>query len=160
MGQALAWGNGPSAPILSSSPRAPDANLSPNRHQTAGKHGAQFRVVTKRSTGYRPSQFGESAGTTKPISKVHPMRAIKEARKFIEQEPDNPSAQTLSRLVLALESEADFPISDIYKLDFERFALALKILDEWRLDRYYAGKARLFDVSLQTVAINRADPQT
>ncbi len=88
------------------------------------------------------------------------MRAIKEARKFIEQEPDNPSAQTLSRLVLALESEADFPISDIYKLDFERFALALKILDEWRLDRYYAGKARLFDVSLQTVAINRADPQT
>ena len=84
------------------------------------------------------------------------MRAIKEARKFIEQDPGNPSAQTLSRLVLALESEADFPISDLYKLDFDRFGLALKILDEWRLDRYYAGKARLFEISLQTVAIGRS----
>lgn len=77
------------------------------------------------------------------------MHAIKEARKFIEAAPENPSAKTLSRLVLALESEADFPISDIYKLDLERFDLALQILQEWRLDRYYAGKARLFDISLQ-----------
>ena len=88
------------------------------------------------------------------------MRAIKEARKFIEKDPENPSAQTLSRLVLALESDSQFQISDIYKLDFDRFNLALEILAEWRLDRYYAGKARLFDVSLQTVAINRANQQT
>jgi hypothetical protein len=27
--------------------------------------------------------------------------------------------------------------------------LALKILDEWRLDRYASGKVRLFDLSLQ-----------
>lgn len=83
------------------------------------------------------------------------MRAINKARKFIEQDPANPSAQTLARLVLALESEADFPISDIYKLDFDRFNLALKILDEWRLDRYYAGKGRLFDISLQTAELQR-----
>ncbi len=82
------------------------------------------------------------------------MRAIKEARKFIEQEPTNPSAQMLSRLVLALESEADFPISDIYKLDFNRFNLALEILHEWRLDRFYAGKARLFDISLQMAELH------
>lgn len=62
--------------------------------------------------------------------------------------------------MLALESEAEFPISDIYQLDFERFALALKILDEWRLDRYYAGKARLFDVSLQAFEIGRSPEQT
>lgn len=77
------------------------------------------------------------------------MRAIKEARKFIEMDPASPSAQTLSRLVLALESESDFAISDLYALDLECFGLALNILEEWRLDRYYAGKARLFDVSLQ-----------
>lgn len=77
------------------------------------------------------------------------MHAIKEARKFIQQDPADPSAQTLARLVLALESEADFPISDIYQLDFDRFKLALEILEEWRIDRYYAGKARLFDISLQ-----------
>jgi hypothetical protein len=86
------------------------------------------------------------------------MRAIKEARKFIEQDPFDPSAQTLSSLVLALESEVDFPIAQLYTLDFTRFALALKILDEWRLDRYYAGKARLFDVSLQSAEINRNPP--
>lgn len=84
------------------------------------------------------------------------MHAIKEARKFIERDPANESAQILSRLVLALEAEADFPISDIYRLDFDRFTLALKILEDWRLDRYYAGKARLFDISLQTAGLQLA----
>ena len=77
------------------------------------------------------------------------MHAIKAARKLIEQQPDSDSAKTLSRLVLALESEADFPVSDIYKLDFESFELALKILQEWRLDRYASDKVRLYDLSLQ-----------
>jgi len=77
------------------------------------------------------------------------MRSIKVARKFIEQNPDIPSAQLLAKLVLALENETNFPISDIYDLDLERFNLALKVLHEWRLDRYYAGKGRLFDISLQ-----------
>lgn len=84
------------------------------------------------------------------------MRAIKEVRKFIERDPANPSALILSRLVLALESETDFAISDIYKLDFDYFGLALKVLEEWRLDRYYAGKARLFDVSLQAAELEVA----
>ena len=81
------------------------------------------------------------------------MRAIKEARKFIERKPENANAKTLSRLVLALESEADFPIADLYLLDFDQFKLALEILDEWRLDRHYASKSRLFDVSAQLAAI-------
>ena len=81
------------------------------------------------------------------------MHAIKEARKLIEQNPADPSAQTLSRLVLALESEANFPIADIYQLNFECFALALKILEEWRLDRYSLGKVRLFDLSMQVAQL-------
>lgn len=87
------------------------------------------------------------------------MRAIKEARLLIEKDPFNPAAQTLSRLVLALESEIDFPVSELYSLDMPRFGLALRILEEWRIDRYYAGKARLFDVSLQTSEITRAEPK-
>jgi hypothetical protein len=82
------------------------------------------------------------------------MRAIKRARKFIEQEPANPSTQTLAKLVLALESEVDFPIGDLYTLDYDRFHLALQILREWRIDRYYAGKARLFDISTQMAEIH------
>jgi hypothetical protein len=82
------------------------------------------------------------------------MHAIKEARKLIQKDPDALSAKTLARLVLALESEADFPIADIYKLDYDSFALALKILDEWRLDRYASGKVRLFDLSLQMAELH------
>ncbi len=81
------------------------------------------------------------------------MHAIKEARKLIQKDPDTPSAKTLARLVLALESEASFPIADIYQLDYNSFALALKILDEWRLDRYASGKVRLFDLSMQAVEL-------
>ncbi len=85
------------------------------------------------------------------------MRAIKEARKIIEQDPANPSAKILARLVLALESEVEFPISSIYHLDFDRFDLAIRILEEWRLDRYYAGKARLFDISTQAFDLQLAN---
>jgi hypothetical protein len=77
------------------------------------------------------------------------MHAIKEARHLIEAAPDDPSVQVLARLVLALEAEAPFAISDIYQLDRKRFDLALKILQEWRLERYYVGKARLFDTAVQ-----------
>lgn len=87
------------------------------------------------------------------------MRAIKEARKYIERNPENSHAKTMSRLVLALESEADFPIADLYKLDLARFKLALEILDEWRLDRHYASKAKLFDVSLQMAVLKPGETE-
>ena len=82
------------------------------------------------------------------------MRAIKEARKFIERSPKHPQAMTLSRLVLALESEGDFAIADLYQLDGERFKLALEILDEWRLERHYASKSKLFDVTMQLAVLD------
>jgi hypothetical protein len=83
------------------------------------------------------------------------MRAIKEARHFIEKFPENESAKILARLVLALETEVSFAISEIYVLDMDKFQLALRILQEWRLDRYYAGKARLFDTALHVAGIDR-----
>jgi len=49
----------------------------------------------------------------------------------------------------------DFPIADIYELDLDRFNLAMEILQEWRLDRYYAGKAKLFDISMQTAELRQ-----
>ncbi|MDQ0017395.1 hypothetical protein J2W23_005808 [Variovorax boronicumulans] len=58
-------------------------------------------------------------------------------------------AKTLARLVLALEAEADFPLANLYGLELSTFDLALDILKEWRLDRYYARKGKLLDVSYQ-----------
>jgi hypothetical protein len=77
------------------------------------------------------------------------MLAIKKARKFIQSNPSDPSAQVISSLVLALESEGEISVTQIYKLDYQHFQLALEILSEWRLDRYYASKLRLLDASTQ-----------
>jgi hypothetical protein len=81
------------------------------------------------------------------------MRAIKEARKLIEREPQTVAAQTLSRLVLALENQSPFSIAELYSLNFEHFNLALEILKDWRIDRYYASKVKLFDVSTQAAEL-------
>ena len=77
------------------------------------------------------------------------MNAIKTAPKLIAADPDSESPRKLASLVLALESEAAFDIHRIYTLDHPVFELAIEILKEWRIDRYYAGKAKLFDLSHQ-----------
>jgi len=77
------------------------------------------------------------------------MNAIKKARKHIEAHPLSDSAKKLARLVRALESDEKFDLSDLYELDYEKFDLAIDILREWRLDRYYMGKAKLHDLSMQ-----------
>lgn len=77
------------------------------------------------------------------------MLGIKQARKFIEANPEDPSAIILSELVVALEAETPMAITDLYKLGYDEFKLALDILEEWRLDRYYTSKVRLLDLSVQ-----------
>lgn len=77
------------------------------------------------------------------------MNAIKAARRFIETDSSNESAKILARLVLALESERSFELVTLYELDYKSFQLAIDILKEWRLDRYYASKSKLYDISLQ-----------
>lgn len=77
------------------------------------------------------------------------MRALKKTRKLIERNPEKPEARVLSALVLALESEEPFKLAELYQLDYDDFNLALQLLSEWRLDRYYSSKAVLLDISMQ-----------
>lgn len=77
------------------------------------------------------------------------MNAIKTARRFIEKDPFSNAAKTLARLVLALESGTAFELHALYELDLKSFHIAMDILQEWRIDRYYANKAKLLDLSLQ-----------
>ena len=77
------------------------------------------------------------------------MNAIKKARKLIEQNPESLQAQLISKLVLSLEAETELSLSDLYRLDSKHFDLVVEMLKEWRIDRYYIGKAKLFDLSLQ-----------
>lgn len=77
------------------------------------------------------------------------MLALKKARKLIEKQPDSAAAKTLSSLVVALETDKPFSLGDLYRLDYDDFGLALELMAEWRLDRYYASKVRLIDASVQ-----------
>ncbi|MCM2341384.1 MAG: hypothetical protein NDI87_09520 [Rhodoferax sp.] len=88
------------------------------------------------------------------------MLAIKKARKLIETNPDEPAAQIIAALVLALESETSISVSQLYKLDDKRFELALEILNEWRLDRHYASKLRLLDSSSMVQSLREMAPET
>jgi hypothetical protein len=81
------------------------------------------------------------------------MRAIKKVRQVIEQNPQEQTAQIFSRLILSLVEEEDFAVKDLYLLDSSNFQLAMDILQEWRLDRYYMGKAKTFDTAQQALSL-------
>lgn len=84
------------------------------------------------------------------------MRAIKKVRLVIEQSPQEQSAQIFSRLIQCLVEESDFALKDLYQLDTPDFQLAMEILQEWRLDRYYMGKAKAFDVAQQALSLGKS----
>lgn len=77
------------------------------------------------------------------------MRTIKQARRLIERDPLSNEARVLAALVTALESDSSFSVKELYTLDEKHFDMAVQILNDWRLDRYYLGKAKIFDVALQ-----------
>ncbi len=87
------------------------------------------------------------------------MNAIKTARRLLKHDPTSESSKTLASLVMALESETDssFKLAGLYELDLKSFELAMAILHEWRIDRYYAKKAKLFDLSRQVHGLDAVD---
>ena len=51
----------------------------------------------------------------------------------------------------------DFSIKDLYLLNTSDFQLAMEVLQEWRLDRYYMGKAKVFDAALQALVLGKSE---
>lgn len=88
------------------------------------------------------------------------MLAIKKARKLIQAQPEAQNALIFARLVLALQNDTPFQLSELYSLEPKNFALALQILHEWTVDRHYAKKHRLVDVvvKLQDVGQGSTHP--
>jgi hypothetical protein len=82
------------------------------------------------------------------VSGTPGMKAIKKIRRQIIEHPDARESCTLVRLVLALESEQEFHLQELYELDHTLFRVALDLLDEWRLDRYYTSKGQLLDIAM------------
>ena len=77
------------------------------------------------------------------------MRAIKKARKLIGSDPSTAAAQALTALILALETDADFKLKQLYDLQMKDFELMIEVMKDWRLDRYYEGKAKAISTAMQ-----------
>jgi len=75
------------------------------------------------------------------------MRAIKQAKKLIEQNANSAVGLTFSKLILSLEYDIEFSVKDLYSLDTAEFDLAIEVLRDWRIDRFYIGKAKAFDTA-------------
>jgi hypothetical protein len=50
---------------------------------------------------------------------------------------------------VSLETDQAISLKEIYDLDYEAFQLAIDVMRDWRIDRYYASKVKLLDLSLQ-----------
>ena len=83
------------------------------------------------------------------------MNSIKKARKTIEAAPEDPASKILASLVMALESESAFDLALLYSADLKTFELAIEILREWRIDRYFLGKMKLMDIVWQQRALTQ-----
>ena len=79
------------------------------------------------------------------------MNAIKQIRKYLEKNPTSESSRALAELAAALAEERDYSLAELYRLNYEEFNLAIDLLKDWRLDRYYAARIKLFDVVLNDV---------
>ncbi|MDD2610111.1 MAG: hypothetical protein PHX60_10535 [Giesbergeria sp.] len=76
------------------------------------------------------------------------MIAIKKAQKIIQREIDSAAASIFSELVLSLEKNTSFALHRLYELDYKNFEIAVEVIKEWRLDRYYASKVKLLASAL------------
>jgi len=85
------------------------------------------------------------------------MRAIKKIKRIIEKNPQDKTSQIFSKLISCLAEELDFSIKDLYELDSTEFHLAIEVLQEWRLDRFYMGKAKVFDVAQQALELGSSE---
>jgi RecB family endonuclease NucS len=79
------------------------------------------------------------------------MNAIKKVRRYMLANPKSEASKVLGRLVAALADERPFALGDLYALDLEAFELAMELMRDWRLDRYYASRIKLLDTVLVDV---------
>lgn len=66
--------------------------------------------------------------------------AVKSIAKFIKQNPESDEATVLWELCKALESESVFELQKLFDLGVKSFDMAMKLLDEWRIDRHISER--------------------
>jgi len=66
------------------------------------------------------------------------MFAIQKLEQYLITSASPAAARELTRLMEALDQEKEFQLSKLYEIDLEAFELAVEVLRDWRIDRYYA----------------------
>jgi len=79
------------------------------------------------------------------------MNAIKKVRRYMQAHQKDNASRVLAQLAACLADERAFPLSELYGLDMEAFDLAIELMRDWRLDRYYAARLKLLDTILVEV---------
>jgi hypothetical protein len=79
------------------------------------------------------------------------MNAIKKVRRHMQAHPESDASRVLAHLAACLADERAFPLAELYRLDMESFDLAVELMRDWRLDRYYAARLKLLDTILVDV---------
>jgi hypothetical protein len=78
------------------------------------------------------------------------MFAIRKLEEYMRSSATPAASRELSRLLEALKEEREFPLSSLYEIDYEAFELAVEVLRDWRIDRYYANDTRILDGVVQS----------
>lgn len=66
------------------------------------------------------------------------MKAIEDIRRYLNDHAGTPDAEILARLPATLQKEETLSLSHLYLLDWDSFELAIELMRDWRIDRYYA----------------------
>ena len=77
------------------------------------------------------------------------MRSYHKVKQLLTNEPEGPRHQILSALLLSLQDDGLFRLNDLYLLPDGDLQLAISLIGEWQLDRYYMGKAKPFQATDQ-----------
>lgn len=67
------------------------------------------------------------------------MYAMQRLQDYMKQRATPAAARQLASFIEALRQEREFPLTGLYEVDYEAFELAVEVMREWRVDRYYAG---------------------
>jgi hypothetical protein len=79
------------------------------------------------------------------------MDAIRKVHRYIKQHPRTPESLALAGLAAYLSDEREFPLGDLYRLDKAAFDLAIELIRDWRLDRYYAAEVATLEPAVGEV---------
>lgn len=69
------------------------------------------------------------------------MQAFPDANSYIASHAGEPDAAVLRLLADSLMQDAPFALGRLYELQHDHFQLAIHLLQDWRLRRYWMGNA-------------------